>query len=325
MKSLRIAIIGAGLAGISAARTLTGKGHSVELYDKSRGSGGRMSSKRTEFGELDMGAQYFTARDPRFRHELQRWLDAGWAAEWSPKMYRFDDVGLAASPDEQTRYVGSPRMTALSRHLLVGLELQSGVRIVELQRNDEQHWNLMDDGGRAYGPFDRVLVATPAPQAVPLLKASPNLAQAAAQVRVAPCWTVALSFSQRLATDVEACFVRHGPLDWVSRHLSKPGRSGADSWIIQSSADWATEHEATGANDVTQQLTEAFAQVLGLNLPEPDQRMAHRWLYARSVEPCAWGALAAPELGLYACGDWCLSGRIEGAWLSGRQAADSVV
>ncbi len=325
MKSLRIAIIGAGLAGISAARTLTAKGHSVVLYDKSRGSGGRMSSKRTELGELDMGAQYFTARDPRFRLELQRWLDAGWAAVWSPRMYRFDGGGLAVSPDAQHRYVGSPRMTALSRHLLEGLDLRSGVRIVELQRGDAQRWSLLDDGGQIYGPFDRVLVATPAPQAIPLLQASAHLAQAAGQVRVAPCWTVALSFTQALPTEVEACFVRHGPLDWISRHLSKPGRSGADSWIIQSSADWAAQHETTDANEVTRRLTDAFAQVLGLELPEADQGIAHRWLYARSVEPYAWGALAAPELGLYVCGDWCLSGRIEGAWLSGRQAANSVV
>ena len=32
-------------------------------------------------------------------------------------------------------------------------------------------------------------------------------------------------------------------------------------------------------------------------------------------------ALADTDLGLYACGDWCLSGRVEGAWLSGQEAA----
>src|SRR3982751_5969019 len=61
-----IAIIGTGIAGLSAAQALQAAGHSVHLFDKSRGSGGRMSSKRSDAGALDMGAQYFTARDRRF-------------------------------------------------------------------------------------------------------------------------------------------------------------------------------------------------------------------------------------------------------------------
>lgn len=325
MKSLRIGIIGAGLAGISAARALVAKGHTVTLFDKSRGSGGRMSSKRTETGELDMGAQYFTARDPRFRQELQRWLDAGWAAEWTPNLYRYDEKGLTASPDGQHRYVGAPRMTALSRHLLEGLTFNSGVRISELQRDDSALWHLRDENAGTYGPFDRILVAIPAPQAVALLRSVPSLAQAAAQVRVEPCWTLALSFAEPLPVDLEACFVRAGPLDWISRHLSKPGRSGADSWIIQSNAAWAAQHEDADPAVVSEILAAAFSKVLNISLPLPSQSVVHRWLYARSVAPCDWGALAAPDLGLYACGDWCLSGRIEGAWLSGLQAADSVV
>jgi renalase len=60
-----IAIIGTGIAGLSAAQALTETGHTVHLFDKSRGSGGRMSSKRSDAGSLDLGAQYFTARDRR--------------------------------------------------------------------------------------------------------------------------------------------------------------------------------------------------------------------------------------------------------------------
>lgn len=325
MTSLRIGIIGAGLAGISAGRALSAKGHSVTLFDKSRGSGGRMSSKRTDFGDVDIGAQYFTVRDPRLRQELQRWLDAGWAAEWAPKLHLFSNGRLSHSPDHQLRYVGVPRMTALSRHLLDGLTLRSGIHISEVKRSADRSWHLRAYTGELYGPFDRLVVAVPAPQAVGLLRAAPNLAQAAALVRVVPCWTLVLSFAERLPVELEGCFVRSGPLDWVSRHLSKPGRCGADSWVLQSSADWAAQHEHTGQSVVRESLSAAFAEVLGVDLPECIQAITHRWLYARSATPRDWGALAAPELGLYACGDWCLSGRIEDAWLSGLQAADSVV
>ena len=75
-----IAIIGTGIAGLSAAQALTEAGHVVQIFDKSRGSGGRMSSKRSDAGALDMGAQYFTARDRRFVTEVQRWQTKGWVA-----------------------------------------------------------------------------------------------------------------------------------------------------------------------------------------------------------------------------------------------------
>lgn len=103
-----IAIIGTGIAGLSAAQALTEAGHTVQLFDKSRGSGGRMSSKRSDAGSLDLGAQYFTARDRRFVTEVQRWQSQGWVAEWAPQLYSYQGGQLNMSPDEQTRWVGAP-------------------------------------------------------------------------------------------------------------------------------------------------------------------------------------------------------------------------
>ncbi|MEH6365300.1 MAG: FAD-dependent oxidoreductase, partial [Pseudomonas marincola] len=81
-----IAIIGAGIAGLSAAQSLQSAGYAVQLFDKSRGSGGRMSSKRSDAGSLDLGAQYFTARDRRFVEAVQQWQARGWVSEWTPSL-----------------------------------------------------------------------------------------------------------------------------------------------------------------------------------------------------------------------------------------------
>ena len=113
-----IAIIGTGIAGLSAARALRDAGHVVQLFDKSRGSGGRMSSKRSDAGSLDMGAQYFTARDRRFLDALQHWREEGWVDEWKPALYQYRDGVLSPSPDEQPRWVGTPRMSAITRALV---------------------------------------------------------------------------------------------------------------------------------------------------------------------------------------------------------------
>src|SRR3546814_12903191 len=84
MSKAPIAIIGTGIAGLSAARTLHDAGQAVHLFDKSRGSGGRMASKRSDAGSLDLGAPYFTARDRRFGETVRQWPSEGGVDHWSP-------------------------------------------------------------------------------------------------------------------------------------------------------------------------------------------------------------------------------------------------
>lgn len=316
-----IAIIGTGIAGLSAAQALHSAGREIQLFDKSHGSGGRMASKRSDAGALDLGTQYFTARDRRFVEVVQQWQARGWVAEWTPSLYHYSDGSLSASPDEQVRWVGIPRMSAITRALLGALPVHFTCRITEVFRG-EQHWNLQDAEGQSHGPFSHVLIATPAPQASALLAAAPKLAGAAASVAMEPTWAVALAFASPLETKVEGCFVQDSPLDWVARNRSKPGRDTAlDTWVLHASSAWSKQHLDMPKEEVVEHLHGAFAELIGCAVPAPSFSLAHRWLYARPASAHLWGALADADLGLYACGDWCLSGRVEGAWLSGQEAA----
>lgn len=325
MSSLRIAVIGAGLAGVSAATALCQADHQVFLFDKSRGCGGRLSTRRTPLGAMDLGAQYFTARDIRFRQALQHWLDSGWVAEWTPRLYRFDESGLQESVDDQQRFVGVPGMSGLVRQLLGDIPFSPQTHIASLHQTEDDQWLLEDDTGARHGPFDRVILAVPAPQAAALLNPAPSLQHTVTQVAMTPTWTLTAAFDSALPTSVDACFIRKGPLDWLSRDSSKPGRHGADTWVVHSSPDWAADHLEASTESVTARLLEALSEVLGVALPEPGFTHAHRWLFARPAQARNWGALAAPELGLYVCGDWCLDGRVENAWLSGQQTAHTLI
>lgn len=321
----RIAIIGAGLSGLSAARMLDAAGHAVQLFDKSRGSGGRLSSKRSPCGDLDLGGQYFTARDPDFCRAVEDWQAQGWIAPWTPRIYQSRQGRLQTSDDQQTRWVGTPRMSALTRHLLADLPVRFATRICEIFRGD-QHWQLLDADGQLHGPFSHVLIATPAAQASPLLAAAPELAACAASTPMQPVWAVALSFSQPLPTPMQACFVQDSPLAWIARNSSKPQRSEpSDNWVLHASSDWTGQHLDLPAAEVIEKLAAAFGKVLGSPLPDAEFSLAQRWLYARPAADSQVGALADPQRRIYACGDWCQSGRVEGAWLSGRMAANQIL
>ena len=320
-----IAIIGAGIAGLSAANALHKAGHAIQLFDKSRGSGGRMSSKRSDVGVLDLGAQYFTARDRRFVDEVQQWQAEGWAAEWEPHLYHYKNGLLSPSPDEQTRWVGTPRMSAITRGLLGHLPVSFSCQITDLIRG-EKRWHLLDAEGEEHGPFSHVIIATPAPQATSLLASAPKLASAAAGVKMEPAWAVALAFESPLDTPMEGCFVQGSPLDWLARNRSKPGRdSQPDTWVLHATSAWSKQNLDLPNESVIEHLHGAFAELMHFPTPAPIFSLAHRWLYARPAAAHEWGALADSDLGLYACGDWCLSGRVEGAWLSGQEAARRLI
>jgi predicted NAD/FAD-dependent oxidoreductase len=252
---------------------------------------------------------------------VQRWQSQGWVAEWTPQLYTCQGGQLNLSPDEQTRWVGAPRMSAITRGLLDGLEVHFACRITEVFRGEE-HWHLQDAEGFTHGPFSHVVIATPAPQATALLAAAPKLAGAAAGVKMDPTWAVALAFDTPLDTPIEGCFVQDSPLDWLARNRSKPGRDNTlDTWVLHATSAWSRQHIDLSKEAVIEQLHGAFAELLHSAMPAPTFSLAHRWLYARPATGHEWGTLADADLGLYACGDWCLSGRVEGAWLSGQEAA----
>ncbi|AIR89475.1 NAD(P)/FAD-dependent oxidoreductase [Pseudomonas cremoricolorata] len=316
-----IAIIGAGIAGLSAAQALQAAGQTVHIFDKGRGSGGRMASKPSDAGALDLGAQYFTARDRHFVEQVRQWFDQKTVEAWKPQLYNYRDGVLTPSPDEQIRWVGVPRMSAITRGMLGDLDVSFGCRITEVFRGQE-YWHLQDAEGCSHGPFSRVVIAVPAPQATPLLAAAPKLAGIAAGVQMEPTWAVALGFAEPLNTQMQGCFVQNSPLDWLAQNRSKPGRDKRlDTWVLHATSHWSRQHIDLPKDQVIDQLWGEFAELIGCVVPAPTFSVAHRWLYARPAGNHEWGSLADPDQGVYACGDWCLSGRVEGAWLSGLHAA----
>ncbi len=326
-----IAVVGAGLAGLSCAQALLQAGHTVHVFDKARGPSGRMSTRRAEDDngpwQCDHGAQYFTARDPAFRAEVARWQQAGVAALWDARLASFDGTAWSNPATPLERFVGTPRMTTPAAWLVQHLgepALAQWQTTVQRLDHSEGGWTITSAEHGPHSPrYSAVLLAVPAPQAVPLLApVSPAGAALAASARMRGSWAVMLRYASPVALPWEGAFINTGPLRWVARDSSKPGRTGQETWLLQASAEWSEAHIEDSADAVTAALLAAFAALGG---PAPVAATAHRWRYADTEPALTQGSWWGAQMRLGLCGDWLHGGKVEGAWLSGRALAQQVL
>tara|TARA_Y100000590_G_scaffold333794_1_gene379732 strand:+ start:896 stop:1546 length:651 start_codon:yes stop_codon:yes gene_type:complete len=213
-------------------------------------------------------------------------------------------------------------MISLAKELSEELEIISLTRITGVERN-KKGWHLHDELGGHHGTFDRVVIAIPAPQAVPLLSEVPLLQRAAEAVEMAPCFAGMFVFSEPPPMDFDGAFVGDGPFTWIARDASKPGRPDVETWVVHASPEWTRRHWSGDRTDVAQSFLEELTMRFG-PLPNTLFERAHRWGYALA-DGSTPGVLWDAKLGIGAVGDWCLGGRVEGALVSGIQIADKVI
>ncbi len=330
-----VAVIGAGIAGLIAARTLADHGLPVTVFEKSRGVGGRMATRSWEDGTtFDHGAQYFTARDERFRRYVESWQVEGIVAQWpddQQTVVALDRGRQISESQSQIRYVGVPGMTAVARHLAKSLTVRLQTSIAEVRLNQEtQHapsqWALYDEQGGTCGHYDRVLVALPAPQAAVLLADLPHLARSLQASELQSCWAVLAQFSRTFDVEWVGAFLHNSPLSWTSRNGTKPGRKSAgESVVIHASPSWTMEHFDCDTDEIVAMMLEAFWSATGLPPQKPLGVQAHRWRYAIPAAPLQTGVMSDGSGTVITCGDWCAGARVEGAFLSGMAAAGRVL
>ena len=337
----RVAVIGAGIAGAACARALTLAGHSVHVFDKSRGPGGRMATRRVEWVDrqglacttrFDHGAFGITARSAAFQAFVDEATRMGGLAGWAPK--------LAASslPREESGplYVPVPDMPSLCRGLLGGVAATWLFAVDDLHKS-ALGWQVAAGSERHHAPFDALVLALPPAQAAPLL--GPHRSDWARQASLAPmqpCWTLMGVAAAAADTDTDtAARTPHpvpgwdlarpstGPLAWVLRQDVRLGRErvpGQAHWVVHAQAGWSRRHLEQPAAWVQQQMQEALAESLGRRVDWHHCTM-HRWRYAQPqasrlarAESYWWDAAQ----GLGVCGDFLGGCGVEGAWLSAR-------
>ncbi|RVU82728.1 FAD-dependent oxidoreductase [Leucothrix sargassi] len=315
----QVLIIGAGMAGLSAAKDLQAAGKQVLVIDKSRGLGGRMANRRMGDGAIaEHGAQFVTARSDRFKSLMSEWEAAGVVKEW------FRSGGEHG--DAYPHYRGNPTMSAMAKQLAQGIDTALGKRAASVALEDGQWLTTLESGETITS--DEILITSPVPQTLALLEAG-NVALSDTHkaqlegIEYDPCITVmAVLHHEPEVPEPGGLAMSVGPFSWLADNVQK-GITEVPTITLQANADYSRENWDRDRNEVGQELLTMAEHLLGASVKS---FQVHAWLYSKPVavedSPCL---VVSDSPKMVLAGDAFDGPKVEGAVLSGWAAAQELL
>ena len=319
---MKIAILGAGLSGVKLAQLLSTKNYDVHVFEKSRGIGGRLSNKKLSWGNIDFGAQYFTARDNRFLSQVDSWLSEGVVDIWEFDPFKVIEGSLSRSSDQTIRYVGNPNMNSIAHSMASDFKIHFEKRVETISRVKKKWQLTINNDSEMAQNFDWVISSLPAEQSRCLFLDSSIIQHIPREVHL-PCWAVALATKGRVDFDIQGVFGDQ-QVSWVSRQSSKPSwkkhNDFDDLWMVHFSSNWSELNESAPNEIIVSEamswLMKTFKDHMESDLKLINSKL-HFWRYAQIYDSLKKQELIVDkDDGLAQVGAWLSGGRVEGAYLS---------
>jgi Predicted NAD/FAD-dependent oxidoreductase len=308
---LQTVIVGAGISGLLIARVLHDSGARVTVLEKSRGFGGRLATKRVGEAVFDQGAQYFTAKDPRFLAWVERWEREGLVSLWP-------------GGERLGRYIGRPSMTAVPKALAEGLDVKREHKVTALGCCGD-HW-CVDVEEHGCMRAERVILTAPVPQSLAMLVAGgfevpETLATRLKALTYDPCLALLVTIAGRCGLPPEGVRREQGPILWAADNQMKGVSPNASAVTLHLSAEFSRAHYGLTETEILELVRADAEELIGARI---SGATLHRWRFSHArttdAEPYVWW----PEESLGFAGDAFGGPRVEGAALSGLALAERI-
>lgn len=319
-----VLILGAGIAGLLAARALQARGRHVVLLDKGRGVGGRLATRRfAEGAAFDHGAQFFTVRNPQFQAIVDELLQASIVREWCRG---FAGPDLRASDDGHPRYAGVSGMSAIPKHLARDLDVRPCHKVLGIHAV-ESVWEVAIESADTLRASS-LLMTPPVPQSLALIEHDlpADSRQALESLTYDPCVSlmILLNGESPLPEPGGVQIPDGEPVSWLADNRRKGTSSqGGPAITIHAGPQFTRDTWDVDAETVAADLLRAAQPYLGDVSPISYQ--LHRWRYSKPQHqhPDRCVVVDGPPRVVFA-GDAFGEPRVEGAALSGLAAADQL-
>jgi renalase len=308
---MAVVVVGAGLAGVACAVELAAAGVTVRVVERARAVGGRMASRRIDGRPVDLGAAYFTVRDPEFAQVVARWRTAGLARPWTCELAVLGHGGRTRAPGP-VRWAAPGGLRSLVAALADGLP-------VELEHEVQR----VGPGPTVDGePADAVVLAMPDPQARRVLDDDVPATALVDGREWRSVLAVAAGWQRREWPPLPAAFVNDHPLLTLVADDGDRRGDGAPVLVAHTTNDVARRYDAC-PDEAVGPVLDALRQLLGVR-SAPVWTYAHRWRYASPPE-AREAAYHLGDDGVGLAGDGWGSPRIETAWRSGTALGRALV
>ncbi|MBA2504115.1 MAG: FAD-dependent oxidoreductase [Pyrinomonadaceae bacterium] len=325
-------VVGAGLAGLVAARELRRRGVGVVVFDKGRGAGGRLATRRIGDAVFDHGAQFFTVREAEFGRHVDEWLRAGVVREWC-RGFAHGDGALRA--DAHPRYCGTSGMAGIAKSLAADLDVRTGVRVESLVAH-EGGWGVTTDAGVNWRAAS-LLLTPPVPQSLALIESGGFTLDAETKAHLAriaydPCIAVMVIFAGMVTLPAPGAVQIEGgePVYWIADNNCKGVSPRSSAFTIHAGADFSRAHWEADDELIVATLTRHAEKFLRDTNGQPlenaqvETQQVKRWRYSKPTVTYTERCLAVQTPPLVFAGDAFGGARVEGAALSGLAAAEQL-
>jgi predicted NAD/FAD-dependent oxidoreductase len=316
-----VAVVGAGIAGVSAARTLQDRGCDVVLLDRGHRIGGRMAVRtmRDTFlpydgRVVDVGASYLTADDPEFLAVVDGWVKAGVAHPWTDTFRTATPSGLGGSTSGPMRYAAPAGLRSLVEDLAADLRTVVNPReVASVQRVGDE---VLVDGEA----FDAVVLAMPGPQARDLVAVDDPLRFLLGDLEWLPVLSLTAAYADHRWPELDGVFVNESEQITFITDDGRRRADGAPVLVVQSHPSLAARY-LDDPSAAAPEMLEALRAVL--DVPSPAWHEVRRWSLAKPASHHDEPFGLVGRVGV--CGDsWGAPPRIQTAWLSGRSLGEAV-
>ncbi len=322
---MRVAVIGAGIAGLGAARKLSQAGAEVVVFEKSPGLGGRCATRRVGPYTFDSGATSIAPRGRALAPVMLVELDTTDLIKIEKPIWtmRFGRTAPGdATKMSMERFTYRQGITTLAKLLAEGLDVRLGAMVATLERDGEGF--VVNEE-----KFDAVVLTMPSPQALPLLEKVAE-ERAIREVRYRSCLSVLLGYPTPFDAPYHALVDpdQQHPVIWVSVESVKcPDRApeGHSAFVAQFGADYSRTHYEDSDAEIAHEAKVAIDRLTGGKLGAPDVLQVKRWRFSQPEITTTFDRTNVPGSRLVIASDGVSGPRVELAFEAGIRAADSLI
>ncbi|MGE0001368.1 MAG: NAD(P)/FAD-dependent oxidoreductase [Fimbriimonadaceae bacterium] len=324
---MRVAVVGAGVSGLAAARTLLQRGHEATIYERSSDVGGRCTTYASDGFIFDQGATTVAPRDLSLERVMLEELPTEELVVVDRPVYTHDGSHVRpgdASRGKAGRYCYRSGIQTLARLLAANLDVRLDTPVEQIIKPSDGGFAIVD------AAYDAVVLAVPAPLAAGLLQSAKD-GRRTHGARYRPCISVMLGVGHVIETPYFAAIEpdHSVPLTWLSNESAKvPGArapEGCTAFVAQLGPSYSQRRFEASDDLIVSETLVDVERLLHMEITDLRFRAVERWGLSQPEGTASFTTLNPPGERLVLCGDWTLGGRVELAYESGVQAADHLV